>query len=269
MLVTNPEEYQKFITKGAADPELKAPLVIPDPTTAVENKSLYRYCSDDAVCGHSTVAGCRRNETMLKWEEEFNSLLPADITWGARDQFFFQDTKIYYYKPLLEKLLEDDAVNFVEDRKDPAFLSFLSNSSPYSNELIELINGTIISLDGIRTMIASNPNGMPKFIEETNSFLVFETPGNILVTEITSDLLSLIKTTFTSDYQISWLDSADSFYIKDGKVYWTDLLRWVKITSNVLKLGINLNNTFYAFDILTTEARQVITLIGFVIIEPS
>jgi hypothetical protein len=258
MSVTNPEEYRAFISQGAASVELKKPLVIPESNP--DAVSLYRYCSDDGACGHSDDAGCRRTEIMIKWESEnAGTLLPAGLAWGARDHFFFYEGKIYYYKPFLEKILAEDIKNNEEDRKDPAFATYLNSIQPYAEEFG--IDATT-SLDDIRTLISSNPAGMLPFVAETDNFFVFETPGDQLVTEITRDVLNAVQSSFTDEYRFAFFDPADTLYIKDGKAYWTDLMRWVRVTSDVLKQGISLNGKFYPFGTLTDEARRIVTLAG-------
>ena len=256
MSVTNPEEYQEFIAKGAADPELKKPLVVPE--VEVPEASPHRYCSDDGMCGHSDDAGCRRTETMVKWEEENNRILPADLAWGARDQFFFFEDRIYYYKPFLEKVLAEDVSNLAEDLNNPAFVSFVTEMKNYAPEFA---NDATSSLDDVRSVIAKAPAGMPTFVTETANFMVFETPGNELVTEINRTVLDAVQATF-GDYRFSCFTIADALYLKDGKAYWTDLTRWVNITSDVLKQGISVNGDFYPFGNLAGDSLAVVNLAG-------
>lgn len=255
MSVTSPEEYQAFIAQGAASVELKKPLTTPEPVSG----SIHRYCSDDAACGHSDDAGCRRTETMVKWEEETGKLLPAELTWGARDQFFFFEDKIYYYKPFLEKLLAEDVINSAEDLKDPAFSKFVSDMKAF---VPEYGNDPTTSLDDIRSLISSAPAGMPAFVAETASFFIFEAPGDLLITEITRDVLNAVQSSFTGDYRFSCFTIADSLYIKDGKAYWTDIARWVAVSSEVLKQGVSLNGKFYPFSTLSETALSAVNLAG-------
>jgi hypothetical protein len=257
MSVTSPEEYQAFIAQGAASVELKKPLAIPEPTPEVE--SIYRYCSDDAQCGHSDEAGCRRSETMVKWEAENGRLLPADLSWGARDLFFFFEDKIYYYKPFIEKILSDDITNNEEDSKTPEFANYISQLGSYADDLTADATKT---LDDVRSVISAKPAGMLPFVTETENFFVFESPGTDLVTEITRDVLNAVQTSFTSDYRFAFSDPADALYIKDGKAYWTDLVRWINANSEMMKQGITFDNKFYPFGTLSSEARQIMTVVG-------
>lgn len=254
MSVTNPEEYQAFIAQGAASVELKKPLEVPTPV-----QSVHRYCSDDGACGHSDDAGCRRTETMVKWEEETGKILPAELSWGARDQFFFFEDKIYYYKPFLEKLLAEDATALAEDLNDPAFSKFVSDMKALAPEYG---NDPTTTLDNIRSLISKAPAGMPTFVSETANFFVFETPGEALVTEITRDVLNAVQSSFTGEYRFSCFTIADALYVKDGKAYWTDVARWVSVTSNVLKQGISLNGKFYPFGTLSEDSLAVVNLAG-------
>ena len=256
MSVTNPEEYRALIELGAADERLKQPLEVP--VVEESEASPYRYCSDDGLCGHSDEAGCRRTETIIKWEEENGKLLPADLSWGARDQFFFFEDRIYYYKPFLEKLLAEDIANLKEDFNNPEFVSFVTEMKNYAPEFA---NDTTASLDDIRSVIEKSPSGMPVFVTETTKFMVFETPGTELVTEINRTVLDAVRTTL-SDYRFSCFTIADCLYLKDGKAYWTDLTRWLNITSDVLKQGISVNGDFYPFGELTGDSLTVVNLAG-------
>jgi hypothetical protein len=257
MSVTDPEAYRAFISQGATSPELKKPLVISEDTS--ESNLLNRYCSDDGSCGHSNDAGCRRTETMIKWEEENDQLLPANLVWGARDQFFFFEDKIFYYKPYLEKILAEDANNLNEDNTNPEFVKFLNDMQSLAPDYKA---SELNSLADIIELVKLGVPGIPKFINETLSFLIFESPGDTLVTEITRDVLDAVNATFTSNYRFCSFTPADALYIKNGVAYWTDLTRVVSINSNSLKQGVSLNGKFYPFGTLSADALTVINLAG-------
>jgi hypothetical protein len=258
MPVTDPEEYQQFIALGALDDRLKQPLIVSqeDPTSG----SIYRYCSDDGMCGHSDEAGCRRSETIIRWEAENDRVLPADLHWGIRDQFFFFEDKIYYYKPFLEKTLLEDRQNREDALRDNEFLNLLNTVRNFIPNYEE--ETPVDSIEKIRLLAAAAPDGMPLFVEETDNFMVFESPGENLVTEITRSVLDVVKNSFNGQYIYPPFENTDALYINESKAYWADITKWMKCNCSLTKKGISFRGKFYPFDPLEEPALTLINLTG-------
>lgn len=257
-----PEEYQAFIAQGASSAALKAPLVCPTPENS--HPAPNRLCSPDGACGHGD-AGCRRSDTILKWESEnLGQYLPAELQWGARDLFFFYQDKLWYDKNVLEILIAEDLAVRAEDLiSNTEYINFRNMFDVYAP------GGTsqgAESLDQIRTMIGTNPNGLLKFVEETDNFFVFENPGLTLVTADNMDraTLDIVQASFQSSWRFDCFDPADCLYICNGKAYWTDLLRWGTFSLDILQLGISFTATdkllFFPFTPLATADRDVINI---------
>ena len=226
MSVTTPEIYQDLIEKGSAHPDLKAPLA--EAIAVVDNPDSNRlWLLDDND-------GARRAETVLAWEKENNKYLPAELIWGNPDFFFHYDGSIWYYKPVLEKNLDEDRRNKEADAVDPLYQAWLA-------EIRAIVPTYSIpdtpTLDTIREMIKLQPNGMPNFTKETEFFFQFDDVGLDKITAENIDLLTLtaIDNTFTSDYTPKGFEPGDNFYKKDGKIFWTNLLRWKLITIPLLR----------------------------------
>ena len=256
-----PEEYQAFIAQGASSSALKAPLVSPTPENP--NSAPNRLCSPDGMCGHGD-AGCRRSDTILKWESENSEqYLPADLQWGARDLFFFHQDKLWYDKSYLETLIAEDLSTRSADLvSNTEYINFLDTFKVWPTE--DTIGAD--SLEEIRTMIGTRPQGLLTFIEETDNFFVFENPGLTLVTAdtINKTTINIVNSCFQSSWRFDCFDPADCLYIHDGKAYWTDLLRWGSAKSDILQLGISLLNidrlVFFPFTPLTAEQRDIISI---------
>jgi hypothetical protein len=256
-----PEEYQAFIAQGSSSSALKAPLVSPTPENP--NSAPNRLCSPDGMCGHGD-AGCRRSDTILKWESENSGqYLPAELQWGARDLFFFHQDKLWYDKSYLETLIAEDLSTRSADLTSNAeYINFLDTFKVWPTE--DTIGAD--SLEEIRTMIGTRPQGLLTFIEETDNFFVFENPGLILVTAstISKATIDTVNSCFQSSWRFDCFDPADCLYTYNGKAYWTDLLRWGSANSDILQLGISLLNidklVFFPFNPLTTEQRDIISI---------
>jgi hypothetical protein len=256
-----PEEYQAFIAQGASSSALKAPLVSPTPENP--NSAPNRLCSPDGMCGHGD-AGCRRSDTILKWESENSGqYLPADLQWGARDLFFFHQDKLWYDKSYLETLIAEDLSARSEDLiSNTEYINFLDTFKVWPTENSIGAN----SLEEIRTMISTRPQGLLNFVEETNNFFVFENPGLTLITanNINKSILETIESSFQSSWRFDCFDPADCLYIHNGTAYWTDIIRVGSVSSDILQSGISLISSdtfmFFPFSPLTTEQREIISI---------
>jgi len=235
-------------------PEYLAPVtpyvpVVPDPN---------RLCSSDAECGHGD-AGCRRTDTILVWEQEFNKYVTGSEYWGMNDCFFEYEDVSYYYKPFLQKFIDNDKDGLAEEVT--AIKAIIPGFDPD------------MSFANMDTVIQAAPSGMPEFIGETNDFYQFKSVGTNLITAetLTKDLLIKIQNTFfTGQYCIPAFGMCDSLYEKDGNLYWTDLSRWASPSLDVLKRGISMVSAdgtarnFYPFDSsqLSDADKEIITAFG-------
>jgi hypothetical protein len=197
------------------------------PSSKSSRGTPYRLCSHDGACGDG-AAGCRRNDTILAFEAEFNSFVSPELYWGAQDQFFAQAGYIYYYKPYLEVQINDRKQIRAEDIAS-------GEMTGHYNRVAEIIRGfngyypLIESLADVRAMIDRAPMGMPKFVAETPHFYQFEDVGTNLITSrygFSKPILKKLAEMFKTDYTVPFTTQHNCFYEKNGEVYWTDPLRW-------------------------------------------
>jgi hypothetical protein len=253
-LVTFPDPPTKHLQEPLVVPVVER--ITPDPN---------RLCSEDMHCGLGD-SGCRRSDSVLAWEAEHSGEhVPAELSWGARDLYFRLDGVAYYYKPYIQYILDEINQNLQQDENDADFLAFVSSLKALVPEISP--SSGPHTLDDIRAIIDSKPAGMPNFIEETENFFCFDDVGTEQVTEenITSETLTLIKDTFTSDQTLPYMDPCDSLFVKDGKVYWTDLVRWHEASSPSLRAGITLvgeNYSFFPFAELDATTEQLVNIYG-------
>ena len=197
------------------------------PSSQSSRGSEYRLCSHDGACGDGT-AGCRRNDTILAFEAEFNSFVSPELYWGALDQFFAQAGYIYYYKPYLEELIETRKARRAEDIADGTMTTHFNNIA----EVIRGFDGyypLVESLADVRAIIDRAPQGMPRFVAETPHFYQFEDVGTNLITSrygFAKSVTDKMAAMFQTDFTVPFATQHDCFYERRGEVYWTDILRW-------------------------------------------
>jgi len=250
MTITDPIAYKEFISKGSAHPDLKAPLVLPDPAMLVS--------------GPTTILS--RINCISAWElENPGKELPEDLYWGPYNQYFVLDGVINYYKTTIQNQINDDIQNIQDDNKNADFINFLNLAQsivPDFNHSRQTLN-----LNDIKYLINLNPSGMPIFINETPNFYCFQDVGTMKITadNITKDILNKVKKSFNSEWTISSFDPAVALYLQDNNVYWTNLATWCNISNPSLRAGITLigdNYSFYPFEPLDIKTQQLVELVG-------
>lgn len=203
-----------------------------DPTTP----NPLRFHENDLVCGQQKCAssGCYINKVIAAWEAENpGHYLPYNLQFDHDYNFFFYDDKIFYFK---EKIF---AIETLERMEQQPYL----DRGIGDRETMDLLqidpNAEWVT---IRQVLAAQPPGMPAFIQETDAFLVFEDPGQLITTEtMSSEILSVMQETF-SEYCPEFFDihHAKNLYTKNDQVYYTHLNGWLK--SHILNFGVLLFN---------------------------
>jgi hypothetical protein len=221
-----------------------------------------RLCSDENHCGEGD-AGCRRTDTILVFEAEFDTFVDAAMYWGARDQFFIHNGYMYFYKPLLQAGLDEDEANRKADAKnkdDKNVMKALKKLMPSFDPDTDTPN----TLADIRALIDKKPKCLPMFVAETPHFYQFVSVGTAQLTaaDMTKENLTTIKNTYT-DFVPMPMTVHDSFYKNDTGIYWTDLLRLTSQQALIEKFhGVYVDQTFYPFDILTDEQNAALDVFG-------
>jgi hypothetical protein len=227
-----------------------------------------RLCSHDGECGHGD-AGCLRNDILIEWEKENpGQYVTGEENWNSADWrslHFTIDGVTNHYKPSVQYYIDEDIKNIQSDSEDAEFIAFLNSAKEIYSDFNTA--DQIRSLDDVKSLIADNPSGMPTFIKETDSFYQFEDVGSVQITadNITKEILTLIQTTFTDEWTLSSFDPVVDLYLKDDKVYLTNLSVWHNISNPAFRAGITLvgeNFSFYPFAPLDDKTEQLVTLAG-------
>lgn len=245
--------------------------------------SEHRLCSSDGACGHG-VFGCRRTDTILAFEAEFDTFVEDTMEWGMRDMFFRHENHVYYYKKYLQSFIDEDNEIFKKEGKDtPQEYNKIVDYLGY--EVPSLLPTPIRDLDWIRNEVfAKNPPGLPKFVLETANFFQLEiecdNPSNVRhvsIDDLDRPTLDKIKKDISGDYNpflSSYFDS--SIYNFDGRYYCMDPFSYNYNPNSNGQIGIFLepneeslkyqnsvgNSYFFTFQRITPEQREFILNLG-------
>jgi hypothetical protein len=190
------------------------------------DKNPNRTCCDDGKC--------YRHDVINKLESEFNIIEALDeLEWGYTHTFVFIEDKLYYYKPKLISQIAADAAIWDE--------SYTGDFKASVDEISSLLNQEVILTDVYSKLdeyIRSGINGMPTFIEETESFLVFADPkAEVMPVDEWKNNLLNIKNSFSDDINpLLEVFGDNELYIKGNQVYCYDILAFENNTNG--KLGV-------------------------------
>jgi hypothetical protein len=234
--------------------ELGEPISIP-PSTVDDPVSPVRLCEYD----ESAQGGCRRTQTILALEAEYDTFAHPEMEWGNADQYCRHEGFMYYNKARMQWLFDDDVEVRAADAEsglysDPAWLAASNAANDYAG--YQLIDREPQTWNNTFTV---KPAGFPTVILETPQFYQCEdvASGELITTDnITREKLDIIESSFTGDWHPYTNDLTGALYIKDGKAYCTDAT--VFENHPTIKLGVILSDSdsnllFYAFTTLTQE----------------
>ena len=200
-----------------------------------------------------------RNDALLAFEAEFDTFVTGTESWGPDDQYFIHDGYAYYYKPRLDELI----VRETRDFESEASQTFAN----YFPEYVRINRPT--SIDAIRTLIQSNPPGLPKVIVETPHFFKLESPGTDRITADRIDrvMLDRFKNEFVGELAIFSLTEYKYIFINENRLYWTDLTHWVnRVHSPLMEIGILMKDSngipklflYSSWESLSTSQRWLV-----------
>lgn len=229
----------------------------------------------DRLCEYTqdAQAGCRRTQTILALEAEFDTFVEPEMQWCKLDQWCRHEGHLYYYKYMVEKLTQDDQHNLDDDFSDNRFAEH--------HELLEQYFGSRFrqtSLEQASAFFRNAPAGFPKLQIETLQFYQCEDVGSehISIDMLDRNLLNKIQATFTSGQTPLFADLSDSLYLFEDKIFCTDFLAYGE--TSMTGLGVlmiatdsqkyeNGNAYFFPFAALTEEQKTLITSIGLLELE--
>lgn len=213
-----------------------------------------------------------RNEIKEIFEDEFNVVLPENITWGDARGSFYYENKAYYYKPSLIVEIENDQSNIENDQENDDrqvafiditdFLGYEPNSNP-------------VDLEFIRNVISARPNCLMPYIEESENFFIFHdiTGVQIGIDDLDKDILKMVEEQFVDDYNPLLNNLANCLIKRNQRMFVSDILT---ISHNPgAKLGVFMDATdsevypnndttsyFFPFKQLSSEEEDFVRNLG-------
>lgn len=229
-----------------------------------------RLCEYD----EGAQSGCRRTQTILALEAEYDTFVSPEMFWGYWDQFCQHEGHSYYYKGLISVSIQRDQDVVESDQTNSTLLSH-----------IEVVNArlgknyhSVVTEEYVRNLFINPPGGFPKLTLETPQFFQCIDLGTDIITVDTLDrnLLNKIRDTFTSNVNPLLTDLSNKLHLVNGNVYCSDYTKFEDNPSN--KLGVLMipketekytagNAYFFPFEPLTTEQQTFITSLAMVELE--
>lgn len=247
-----------------SDNEIAGVETISIPATAMPNSkdNVFRLCEYET----ESQKGCRRTNTMLALEAEFDTFVDPEMFWGVWDQFCIHEGKSYYYKSWIQE-------NISRDLSAPSKPELETILTKVTEQLGYKLGYDNLTFDTIKNLFTNNTPGLPKLIIETPQFLQCEDVGKdkITIDSLDRTTLNLIKQTFTGDVHPLMTNVADSLHIKDGKVFCTDVFAYEHNPNG--RLGVLMVATetekyqagkpyFFPFETLSEEQIALVKTIG-------
>jgi len=208
--------------------------------------------------------GCRRTQTILSLEAEYDTFVHPEMIWGVFDEFCIHEESYFYYKPWIQNQIDADLLNVQNLSVDQSNLITVNDVLGFNFETARVT---------YKTLIAEQPAGLPLFQDQTLSFFRLESVGNTEITldTMTRSVLDAVKASFTDDLNPYLCNMGQGLYIKDGAAYYAGVLAWVR--NPTMKLGVFMDNSvpsenypdsettayFFAFETLTAEQVSFVT----------
>lgn len=241
------------------------PIKNPNETISIPASQDTNPATDYRLCEYNDEEqrNCRRTNTILALEAEYDTFVSPEMFWGVYDLFCLHEGNTYYYKDWLRKNIElDNQVRANESADVQSSLSALS--SYFSNSTVEPV-----TFESLRNVFISQPSGFPDLVVETPQFFQCQDVGRDLITidNLDRPTLNLIESTFTDDIHPLLADLTDRLIKKDEKIYCVDPFAFKN--SSTGKLGVMFNPSvsekydtskvyFFPFKVLTNEQESAV-----------
>lgn len=226
------------------------------PTYGNTVDSPQRLCEYDV----GAMSGCRRTETILALEAEYDTFVSPEMAWGDWDQFCYHNGYIYYYKNFLKINVERD----FNEPEDPRIESIRT--------VLRATLGNVpskLTFEEISNFIITGAPGFPKLVSQTPQFFECEDVGldEITIDNLTRETLNKIESTFTGDIHPLLSNLADVLYIKDNKIYCTDVFAYKECPVGKFGVFITPSKTekyeinkpyFFPFKQLTADEEKIV-----------
>lgn len=249
-IITKPETLKDVNDAGIS------PAPTRDNTPSVER--LCEYNLD----GQS---GCRRTNTILALEADFDTFVDPEMYWGYWDQFCQHEGHSYYSKDWIRDNVQKDQLSISSDTKDSKLIEHKNKAKEVFGD--ELYNG--VTLEFVTDLFKNNPAGFPTLVSETPNFYQCIDLGQdtISIDDLDKTLLEKIKNSFIDNINPLLADLTDKLYLINNKIYCSDCLAFENNPNN--KLGVLMiardatkyksgNAYFFPFSTLTSKQEDAV-----------
>jgi hypothetical protein len=214
----------------------------------MEDKNLDRMCCTDE---------CYRNDVIFALEAELNIEVLPEMKWGHFQTFCVHEDKMYYYKPELLRFIKETAE---ETALPQEILDFIPENP--NEDLGQEAFHRLISM-----MKSNTVTGMPKYLDQTDSFIITE---NVMITEfdtLSEGAIEKIEATFTSDINPLLGDLINGvLYIgNDGNLYCTHTLSFISNPNAMF--GAMINGKYEPFRELNADEQLFADTMGLMAID--
>jgi hypothetical protein len=226
------------------------------------------------VYDEGAQSGCRRTQTILALEAEYDTFVSPEMFWGYWDQFCQHEGHSYYYKGLIGVSAGRDQDIVAADQTNTALLAHIETVNNHLGKNYH----SVVTEEYVKNLFTNPPGGFPKLILETPQFYQCMDLGTDIITVDRLDraLLDTIKNTFTTDINPLLTDLSNKLHLVDGNVYCSDYTKFEENPSN--KLGVLMivhesekytvgNACFFPFAPLTAEQQTFVTSLAMVELE--
>jgi hypothetical protein len=221
-----------------------------------------RLCEYD----EGAQGGCRRTQTILALEAEYDTFVHPEMRWGYQDLWCWHEGNIYYHKYQLEKLLEQDQQVTNADNTNQDILPNFDASVQFLGSVPSRNN----SLSALYDAFRNPPAGFPECQLETPQFFQCKDFGQVEITidDIDRTILNKIQSSFTDNLNPLLTNLNGALYLSGEKVYCGNIfafeasenakfgLMMIPTTSSKYKIG---DTYFFPFAPLTAEQKTFIT----------
>jgi len=222
----------------------------------------------DRLCEYEEGAqsGCRRTQTILALEAEYDTFVHPEMYWGFWDQWCEHEGYSYFDKHQIEKRILRESLLNAEDKQSQDMLSIIDSVVNFvGNDFHKLP-----SLSSIHDFFKNPSPGFPSLQLETPQFFQCNGVGTtqVLIDDMTRDLLNKIQATFTGNKNPFLVDLSGRLYIFENTIYCTDYLAYLE--NPTAKLGVLMSAPvsekyatgkyyFFPFSPLNAEQQQFVT----------
>jgi hypothetical protein len=238
------------------------------PPSKIEDPAVpERLCEYD----EGAQSGCRRTQTMLALEAEYDTFVSPEMFWGHWDLFCQHEGHSYYYKDWIKTNIQYDQTDVSNDSTNGELLAQIENVNAFLGNNIH--SGP--SLEFVEGLFATPPAGFPTVLLSTPQFYQCIDLGTnvISIDDVDAELLVKIKNTFTDNINPLLTDLSNKLHLVGDNIYCCDYLSFE--TNPNAKLGVLMtvhesekytvgNACFFPFAPLTAEQQQFITSLAMV-----